>query len=180
MGKIKKQKVDKIIGPDGALEAFIEARDKGIIRHIGFSAHTEEAALALMDCYDFDSILFPFNWVCWLKDSFGPKVLKRAKEKNMGILALKALAKRTWDKNEDKKWSKSFFAPVDDYHEAYLALRFTLSKPVTAAIPPGHVEFLWWACDIADTFKPITEEETEILKERAKIINSITATLKPT
>jgi len=38
---------------------------------------------------------------------------------------------------------------------------------------------LWWACDIADKFKPITEEETKMLKERAKIINSITETLKP-
>lgn len=176
------EEVDRIMGPNGALEAFIEARDKGIIRYIGFSAHTEEAALALMDCHDFDSILFPFNWVCWLKDSFGPKVLKKAKEKNMGILALKAMTKRAWDKDEQKKWPKrkypkSGFAPAEDYDEASLAFRFTLSKPITSAVAPGYAEFLWWACDIADKFKPITEEETEILKERAKKINSITATL---
>ena len=177
-GVITLEEVDRIMGPDGALEAFIEAKDKGIIRHIGFSAHTEEAALALMDCYDFDSILFPFNWVCWLKDGFGPKVLKRAKEKNMGILALKALAKRNWSKDEEKKWSKCWYAPVDNYDEAFLALRFTLSKPVTAAVSPSHAELLWWACDITDKFKPIIEEETKMLKERAKKINSITATLK--
>ena len=171
--------VDKIIGPDGALEAFIEAKNKGLIRNIGFSAHTEEAALALMECYDFDSILFPFNWVCWLKDGFGPKVLKRAKGKNMGILALKALAKRSWNKYEEKKWPKCWYAPVDNYNEASLALRFTLSKPVAAAVSPSHAELLWWACDIADRFKPITEEELEMLKEKAKVINSITSTLKP-
>ena len=173
------EEVDNIMGPDGALEAFIEAKDRGIIRNIGFSAHTEEAALALMDRYDFDSILFPFNWVCWLKDGFGPKVLKRAKEKNMGILALKAIAKRTWFKDEEKEWHKCWYAPVDNYDEASLALRFILSKPIIAALSPSHAELLWWACDVADKFTPITDKETKILKERAKIINSITETLKP-
>jgi len=172
------EEVEKIMGPKGALKAFIEAKEKGIIRHIGFSAHTEEAALALMSYYDFDSILFPITWVCWLKDGFGPKVLKRAKQKNMGILALKALAKRAWEKDEEKEWTKCWYAPVDNFDEASLALRFALSKPVTAAIAPGHAELLWWACDIADKFKPITEEETKMLKKRVKINNSITPQLE--
>ncbi len=172
------EEVDRITGSDGALETFIEARDKGIIKYIGFSAHTEEAALALMDRYNFDTILFPFNWVCWLKDGFGPRVLNKAKEKEIGILALKALAKRTWGKNEEKKWPKCWYAPVDNRDEASLTLRFTLSKPVTSAIAPSHAELFWWTCDITDKFKPITEEETELLKEKAEKINSITAALK--
>jgi len=53
------EEVKTIVGPRGALEAFVEAREQGLVRHLGFSAHTEEAALALMGHYDFDSILFP-------------------------------------------------------------------------------------------------------------------------
>ncbi|MBN2072738.1 MAG: aldo/keto reductase [Actinobacteria bacterium] len=172
------KEVETVTGPGGALEAFIEAREKGIIRYIGFSAHSEEAALALMDKFDFDSILFPFSWACWLKDGFGPEVLGKAEEKNMGILALKALAKRAWDKGEEKKWPKCWYAPVDNYEEACLTLRFTLSKPVTSAVSPSHAELLWWACSIADEFKPITEEETGILREKAKAVkNTITSSL---
>lgn len=177
-GVITMDEVNQITGSNGALEAFIEAKRKGLVRYIGFSAHTEEAALALMGPYDFDSILFPFNWVCWLKDNFGPKVLDKARGKNMGILALKVLAKRTWDKNEERKWPKCWYAPVDNCDEASLALRFTLSKPVTAAVSPSHAELLWWACDIADKFKPITEKEIELLKEQVKKYNSITEQLK--
>ena len=49
----------------GALEAIIEAKDEGIINYIGFSAHSEWAALKLMQEFDFDTIMFPVNWNYW-------------------------------------------------------------------------------------------------------------------
>ncbi len=153
------EEVDQIMGSGGAMEAFLKAREQGLIRHIGFSAHTEEAALALLDRFAFDSILFPFNWVSWHQGHFGPKVLSKAEEKGLGILALKTLCKRKWKENEEQKWKKCWYAPVDNYDEAKLALRFTLSKPITAALTPGHIEFLRWACDAADEFKPLSEKE---------------------
>lgn len=55
------KEVDQIMGAGGAMEAFLEARKRGLIRYIGFSAHSEEAALSLLDHFAFDSILFPFN-----------------------------------------------------------------------------------------------------------------------
>ena len=94
--------VDTILGPGGAMETFIEARKEGKIRFIGFSAHSVEAAMALMDRFDFDTILFPFNYTTWHSGNFGPQVLARAKEKNMGILALKAMAKGPWEKGADR------------------------------------------------------------------------------
>jgi predicted aldo/keto reductase-like oxidoreductase len=165
--------VETILGSGGALETLTKAKEKGLVRYLGFTAHTEEAALALIKNFDFDTILFPINWVCWIKNDFGPKVLKRAREKNMGILAIKAMAKRMWKENEDKKWPKCWYSPVDDFEEADLALRFTLSKPVTSAIASSHVEFLWWACDIAENFRPITEEEINILTKKTKNLTSI-------
>jgi len=173
------EEVDRIMGPGGALEAFMEARDKGLIRYIGFSAHTEEAAIAMMDQFEFDTILFPFNWACWLKDGFGIKVLEKALEKQMGVLALKAMAKRTWNEGEKKAWPKCWYCPVDSYEEASMTLRFTLSKPVTAAVAPGHAELLWWACDAADNFGPITDRETEMLRERAEGLDSLTTVFEP-
>jgi hypothetical protein len=62
---------------------------------------------------------------------------------------------------------------VDSYEEAELAVRFTLSKPVTAGVSPGHAELLWWACDAADNFEPITDEETEKLAEKAQDLEAI-------
>jgi len=52
--------------------------------------------MAMMDRFDFDTILFPVNFTTWNAGNFGPQVLARAQEKNMGILALKAMAKGPW------------------------------------------------------------------------------------
>ena len=89
------------MGPGGALETFVKARAQGLVRFLGFSAHSEEAAIALMEHYAFDTILFPFNWTAWYKGGFGPRVLAKAHELGMGILALKSLAKRAWNEGED-------------------------------------------------------------------------------
>lgn len=165
--------VDKIMGPGGALETFLKARERGLTRFIGFSAHSEEAALAMMDRFDFDTILFPFNWVCWYQKNFGPKVLEKAQEKGLGILALKTLAKRRWKEGETRKWNKTWYSPVDDPEEASLAFRFTLSKPITAGTSPSHAELLWWMCDAADKFSPLSEKEAAELKKRSESLEAI-------
>ncbi|MCG9478697.1 MAG: aldo/keto reductase [Actinomycetia bacterium] len=169
--------VKQIMGPGGALEYFIKAKDKGYVKYLGFTAHSEEAAIALMGIYDFTSILFPFNWALWFKDGFGPAVFKKAKEKEIGILALKALAKGMWQSDNRGKWDKCWYEPMDSFEEASLALRFTLSLPVTSAVSPSHAELLWLACDIADSYKAITTEEKEILKNKSLGIDTITQEL---
>lgn len=156
--------VAQVFAPGGAMETFLKAREQGKVRFLGFSAHSEEAALALIERFDFDTILFPISWSSWLKEGFGPDVVARAADKGMGILALKMLAKRAWDEGETREWDKAWYKPVETYEEAKLAARFTLSQPVTAAVSPGHPELLWWACEAAEDFRPITEAEIERLR----------------
>jgi aryl-alcohol dehydrogenase-like predicted oxidoreductase len=172
-GVSKMEEVEQTMGPGGALETFVQAREKGMVRFLGFSAHSEEAALALMDRFAFDTILFPFNWTCWHKGKFGPRVLARADEKGMGILALKTMAKRKWKEGEERRWSKAWYSPVDTFEEAALAVRFTFSKPITAGTSPGHAELLWWMCDAAEQFAPLTEEEDAELARRAAELDPI-------
>ncbi len=161
--------VEQVLGPGGAIEALLEAREQGRVRYIGFTSHSEEAALALLNRFNFDTILFPFNWVSWHQANFGPRVLEKAVEKGVGILAIKALAKRKWKPDERNKYEwPRWYATVESFEEASLALRFTLSLPVTAAVSPSRVELLWWACNIADQFKPLSEEEENQLVERSK------------
>ena len=122
----------------------------------------------MLDSFDFDSILFPFNWVMWHQGNFGPSVLARAREKETGLLAIKALAKRKLREGEEKRWPKCAYAPIESRSEASLALRFTLSRPITAAVSPAHAELLWWACDVADDFEVLSPEEEELLATSSK------------
>jgi aryl-alcohol dehydrogenase-like predicted oxidoreductase len=160
--------VDTILGPGGAMETFTEARAEGKIRFIGFSAHSVEAAMALMDRFDFDTILFPFNYATWNAGNFGPQVLERAREKNMGILALKAMAKGPWQEGADRSgYPKCWYEPLTSIEDITMGLRFTLSHPITAAIPPGDEKLFRQALSVAGNLKPLTENEIQIIKEKA-------------
>lgn len=166
--------VDEITAPGGALEALVEARDKGLARFLGFSAHSEDAALELMKRFAFDTILFPFNFVTWYRGGFGPRAHAEAARRGMGILALKSLALRPWrDDGEKKAWPKCWYKPVETAADAALALRWALSLPVTAAVSPGHAELLWWACDAADRLTPIAARESDALANRAASLAAI-------
>jgi predicted aldo/keto reductase-like oxidoreductase len=160
--------VERVFSPGGAMETFLKARQEGIVRYIGFSAHSEEAALALMDRFEFDSILFPVNWVNIFNGGFGPAVLKKAEEKGIGRLALKAMAKTSWAEGADRKYPKAWYEPIDDEKLASMALRFTLSQGITAAVPPGDIKLFRWAVKTANEFTPVTAEEVDFLKRQAE------------
>ncbi len=158
--------VEQAFGPDGAMEAFLKARQEGKVRFIGFSAHSETAALMAMERFAFDTVLFPINFVCWFNGNFGPKVVAAASEKGMGILALKALALGPVPEGTKKPYPKLWYLPVEDMEFANLALRFTLSQGTTAAIPPGDETFFWRAVSMAKGFQPITEQEIATWKQK--------------
>jgi len=159
--------VEKILGPGGAHETFLEAREEGKVRFLGFSAHSVEAAMALMDGFDFDTLLFPFNFATWYAGNFGPQVMEKAREKKMGILALKAMAWRPWEEGEERTTKKTWYKPLPTREEADKGLRFTLSHPVTAAIPPGQEEYFSMALGLATEFEPMERDEIAAIKEKA-------------
>ena len=170
-----KDDVDVAFAKGGAMEVALEAKKNGQIRYLGFSAHSHEAALAAIDRYDFDSILFPINFATFYKGKFGPAVIERAKEKSMAILALKSMARQRWPESDPlkEKYSKCWYQPVIDPDDVRLALSFTLSQPITALIPPGEEELFKLALDTVADYKPLTAEENEKLIAMASGLNPI-------
>lgn len=157
----------QVTGPGGALETFVAAREKGLVRYLGFSSHSVETALRLLEYFRFDSILFPINWTEYLQAGFGPQVVARAVEKRTARLALKALAHGKFPEGREKVYKKCWYEPIADPELASMALRFSLSQPITAALPPGEAELFRMALEIAEKFTPITEEEIEELRRRS-------------
>jgi len=170
-----KKDVDTVFAKGGAMEVFIEARKQGQIRYLGFSAHSEEAALAAMERFDFDSILFPINFVTFYKGNFGPKVIAAAKSKGVARLALKSLAQQRWPQGDPsrKEYPKCWYQPLTEREEARLGLYFTLSQPVTAAIPPGEESLFRMAVDLAMNLKPISINDLEKVKQMTESLNPI-------
>ncbi len=166
--------VTSVLSPGGALETLVDAKRRGLARFIGFSAHHEEAAVALLDAFEFDTVMFPFNWAMWLAHGTGERIAAKAVEKGTGLLALKALGQSKRVKGEPRGCPKCWYKPVETFDDAALALRFTLSKPVTAAVSPSHVELFRWMCDVAERdLSPLSAAEEAGLLARAKGLEPI-------
>lgn len=139
--------VEAVFAPGGAMETLVRARDEGLVRFLGFSAHSPAAACRAMERFAFDTILYPVNLACHFHGGFDTEPLEEARKRGMGILALKALARGAWDapnvlvRRED--YPKCWYEPFTRPEEALCGLRFTLGRPgVTSALPPGD-ERLW-------------------------------------
>lgn len=167
-GMTSQEDFDQATAPGGALEVIVKAQQEGLVRHIGFSAHSAEIALALLDHFPFASVLFPINWSNYFNADFGPQVVDKAVEKGAARLALKGLAYGRLAQGAQKRYAKCWYEPIDQPELASLALRFTLSQPITAAIPPGEAKLFRLAMDIAEKYAPLSEAEMATLKEQAQ------------
>ncbi len=170
--------VDTGFGKNGCMEVFIKAREKGIVKYLGFSAHSEEAALTALERYPFDSILFPVNFATFYKSGFGPKVLEKARQNNAAILALKSLALQKWPENDPKrdKYTKCWYEPIteDNPGLAQLAMDFTLSQPgVTALVPPGEEAIFNMALELGLSYEPMSADDKRTAQDIAKKLNPL-------
>jgi aryl-alcohol dehydrogenase-like predicted oxidoreductase len=153
------QDVEQVFAPGGAIEVLEEARGQGKVRFLGFSAHSQEAALAAMEQFDFDTVLLPLNWVAWYSGNFGSRVVEAAQQKGMGILALKSMARSLVPDNGQPPYAKCWYIPHDTPDEVEQCVRFTLSLPVTALVPPGEEKLWRMAVRAARAFRPLSESE---------------------
>lgn len=161
------EEAHKFLAPGGAGEYFLKIKQQGIAKYLGFSAHNADAALLLMDQFPFDSVLFPVNFVMWTTGNFGPQIMKKAQEKKITRLALKALCLHPWPDGVEKAYPKCWYQPIEDPALQRLALRWTLSEDVTSAIPPGDIRLWRPAMDLAADYAPITRDERERLLAQA-------------
>ena len=167
--------VDPLFIKGGVMDMLVEKKKEGRIRHLGFSAHSHEAALTAMERFDFDSALFPVNFATFYQGNFGQVIFEATEKRGMSRLALKAMAKQHWvEGHPDRQtYAKCWYEPLSDPEIAELALRWTLSQPITSALPPGDEKLFRMAMDFGERFKPITPEETKKLRQHANELNPI-------
>jgi len=170
-----KKDVEVALGKGGAMEVILEAKMAGVIRYIGFSAHTQEAAVAAMEQFPFDSALFPVNIASWYTGGFGPKIMETAKAKGVVRLAMKSLCRQVWPQNDPlrKKFPRCWYQPVTDANEQQLSVRWTLSQDVSASVPPADVELLWVMVEKAMNFRALDEKEMQEAQALAKTLNPL-------
>jgi predicted aldo/keto reductase-like oxidoreductase len=160
---LKEKDLDTVLGPGGALEAVLEAKKQGLVRFIGITGHHPFFFNEAVKRYDFDTVMFPLNrvhaahlkgWNDWCP------LLKTARQKDMGVFAIKTVAKRVWaDGDEAKHKYNTWYEPFDEAGDIEKSLRYTLSQDITSAVLPGELKLWPMIFKAAEHFTPMTAEE---------------------
>jgi predicted aldo/keto reductase-like oxidoreductase len=156
-----KQALDR---QDGAIATILDAQKAGMIRYIGFSAHTTRAALAALSGFEFDTVMFPINFVEQHAIGMGQQVLELAQKQNAGVIAIKPISKGAWAP-EEKPNGAWWYRWSEQPEELGLFYRWTLSqKNVATGIPCSFFPQLDLCIQAAKAFTPITDGDVEKLQ----------------
>jgi len=137
------ERLDVVTGKGGALEALIEAREQGIVRHIGITNHSDpQVQIEAMRRYPFETALVTLSALDHFIYSFADEFLPLAREQRVGIIAMKALGYKMLA------------------HCAENALRYVFDLPVcTVAVGCSSVDELEMDLAIAEACRPMTDIE---------------------
>src|SRR6266571_1415577 len=144
--------IEEIFGPGGAIEAFVEAREKGLVRFIGVTGHHDPAIIrACIERFPFDTVLLPVNPAEPAYRSFIGEAIPVAREREMGIVGMKV-------------YLRGLAAQLPGHTGMEPYLRFALSQPVsTIIIGCDDLIQLEENVRFARAFTPMTDEEQEEL-----------------
>ncbi len=170
---VKVEEVKTALGPGGAMETVLKAKQEGKVRAIGFSAHTTKAALAALNGFEFDTVMFPVNYVEYYTRGFGKEVLALAREKGAAVLSIKTIHSGAWPKDA-KRTRDWWYRPLEEQADISLAYRWTLSLPgVVVGFPPAWLDLQEKAIAAGLAYRPATEADAAKLEAMAKDCGSI-------
>jgi len=121
------------LGRDGAAAALVQARDEGLVRFIGVTGHGLRIARMhqrSLDRFDFDSVLFPYNFALLRDRGYSHDVetlLATCAERRIAVQTIKSVARRRWEDQTGPRFS--WYEPLPDGPALERAVRFVLSRP---------------------------------------------------
>lgn len=160
------------LGPGGALEAVVEARDAGLTRFIGVTGHGVTVAarhLASLGRFDFDTVLFPYN-ATQLRDAQYAldvaSLLELCAERDVAVQTIKSITARPWA--ERPADAHTWYEPLRDQVDIDFAVRFVLSRDRLFLNTASDVSLLATVLESADRggARPSDAEMDDLLARR--------------
>lgn len=173
--------VNEIFGKGGAIEALTEAREQGMVRHLGVTGRFRpDALMESIRRFQFDTILMGLNAADKYHYSFAKELLPLAVEKQMGIIAMKVMARgrilSSWTpppvEEQKKSWEGTgAIATTPGTLTKQETFFYTASLPIsTAIIGCDSVAQVEECVQLARSFTPLNDAQMVELTEKAEPI----------
>jgi aryl-alcohol dehydrogenase-like predicted oxidoreductase len=145
------------MGPGGALEAAIEAREQGLVRFIGVTGHGVTVAAMhkrSLERFDFDSVLLPYNFMMMQIAHYAADfeaLLAICRERNVAVQTIKAVLRRPWPESAPRDRS-TWYEPLAAQDDIDRAVHWVLGRPGVFLNTVGDIRLLPQVFDAASRF----------------------------
>jgi aryl-alcohol dehydrogenase-like predicted oxidoreductase len=163
---------DTAMGPGGALEAAVEAREQGLVRFIGVTGHGLNIAsfhLRSLKHFDFDSVLLPYNYVMHQNDKYiadFDALLKLCAERNVAVQTIKSITAGPW--GSQARTHSVWYEPLTDQADIDRAVHWVIGRPGIFLNTAGDVGLLPRILNAASRFeaRPTDDEMQTMAQSR--------------
>jgi aryl-alcohol dehydrogenase-like predicted oxidoreductase len=150
------QEWETAMGPGGALQAFIEAREKGLARFLGVTGHGVEVAathLRSLERFDFDTVLLPYSYTMMQNSSYVvdfDQLLAVCRERNVAVQTIKSLVRAPW--GDRPRTRATWYEPLEEQADIDLAVHWVLDQPDCFLNSVGDIHILPKVLDAASRY----------------------------
>jgi aryl-alcohol dehydrogenase-like predicted oxidoreductase len=168
----KMEELDAVTMKGGALEAFVQARDEGLVKYLGITGHGAETPQIFLEAlrrFDFDTILFPLNFVQLAIPEYrkyAEELIETCKAKDVGTMVIKHVTKGPW--GEKPHTATTWYEPFEEMDKIQQAVNFALSYDVTGLCTPGDIRILPLVIKACENFKGLNQEQMEEMIQSGK------------
>lgn len=166
------EELDAALGPGGAIEALLDAREEGLTRYLGITGHgadIPQLMIQALEKVDFDTVLFPINYIQYTDPTYreaSEKLLALCQERRVGTMIIKPIAQGPWGEGEEIY--NTWYRPFDEKEQIQKGINFALSQPVTGICTVGDPTLLSKVLEACQRFRPLSEDEQEALIEEGQ------------
>jgi aryl-alcohol dehydrogenase-like predicted oxidoreductase len=166
------EELDAVTRKGGALEAFVQARQEGLTRSIGITGHGVNAPQIYLEAlrrFDFDSILFPLNFVQMANPEYrraAEELIATCRAKDVGTMVIKTITKAPWGNRPHT--AATWYEPFDQSDEIQRAVNFALSYDVTGLCTAGDTRILPLVLQACESFSRLSQGELEEMIKSAE------------
>jgi aryl-alcohol dehydrogenase-like predicted oxidoreductase len=159
------EELDAITMKGGELEAFVQARQAGLTKFIGITGHGADAPKIYLEAlrrFDFDSVMFPLNFVQMASPEFrkyAEELIAACKAKDVGMLIIKSVTKGPW--GDRQHTATTWYEPFDQRDEIQRAVNFVLSHDVTGLCTAGDIRVLPLVINACKNFSRLNKAEMD-------------------
>ncbi len=163
---------EQALGPGGALEAAIQARDEGLVRFIGVTGHgvtVAEMHRRALERFDFDSVLLPYNYVMMRNLQYAADfeaLFDLCQQRSVAVQTIKAITQAPWGEREQT--AATWYEPLREQADIDLAVNWVLGRPDVFLNTVGDIHVLPQVLDAATRLsgRPSDEEMERLLAQR--------------